>query len=218
MNTGLSISLAHNKNVKNFNCKKEENNNIKINNILINRANRKEIKIEKVERVIKINKNQGNISTGTNANNNNNIIITDDKSEIIITLQEKKKEILLVKKSDKFIEISKKQPRKIEIIPQKMLICQEQEPIISKIVQEGTKEIKRIGNNFIRIPQEEAKRSCDYFCDYLHLNDPKYLTDINKEIYEDLIKNQVKKIYFIFLMIEIKLKIFIFHSNKKIKI
>jgi len=98
-------------------------------------------------------------------------------------------------------DFHKKQPRKIEVISSKKLICQE--AIIPNILEEQTKDFSRIGNDFIRNSQVVAKNSCQYFCDYMHINDPQCLVDINKDIYEDLIKNQVNKYlslnFFIFI-------------------
>lgn len=192
-NQGLAMSLANQGILKNFNSKNDENLKLNRNNILISKANRKEIKIERVERAIKINKNHTNTLNGTNNDENNEC---NNITEIIITLPDEKKDKVPSKSNRVVIELPKKQPRKIEIIPPKRLICEDEVQMVPKIVEQQTKELIKIGNNFIRIPQEDNTGSCEFFCDYLHINDPQYLTDINQEIYRDLIKNQVVKLSF----------------------
>lgn len=211
----MAISFANNKNIKELNSKNKENitNNIHINNnnnfnnkinnknILKGKANRNEIKIERPERIIKINKNCANAKTGTNAeisnNNENNIVLTKPKSELIITLREEKnqKEIILVKKNDTVIDVIQRQPRKIEIVLPEKLLCENQESLLSNNVQIQSKEVMRIGNNLVRISQKEFKSSCEFFCDYLHTNNPQYLVDICSEIYGNIIDDQVKSVF-----------------------
>jgi len=181
--------LANKENSKNI-----ENNKSNINNIFILKA-KKEIKIEKVERIIKINKNNANIQNGGSYTENQ----SNPKTEIILSLPEVENEFVSQSKIRRnVIEISMIQPRNEEIGLPKRLICEEKDPILSKKVELQSKEIMKVGNYFIRVPKEDARITCEYFCDYLNLKDPQYLADINKEIYEDLIRNQVKKVFLYF--------------------